>query len=152
MFVGFCCLIWLNCWYSYCWLVFPFVWPCGFWFLCRLWVLGSDFWYGLMLSYLVDLFYLACAGISCCCWFVLLYLSVSPYELFVTVPVTGTTLGPVLSFCLPCCGLFTCYLCRILFLLVIGLFVVIPCLFVSSGTYCWAMINWAKGIIIGNLD
>jgi hypothetical protein len=37
------------------------------WFALLFGPVGSGFWYGLMLSYLVDLFYLACAGISCCC-------------------------------------------------------------------------------------
>jgi hypothetical protein len=64
------------------------------------WVLG--FWYGLMWSYLVNCFtwsglgFLVAAGLCC---LVCLY---HPMNLFVTVPVTGTALGPVLSFCLPC--------------------------------------------------
>jgi hypothetical protein len=63
-------------------------------------VCGRDmvFWYGLMLSYPVDLFCLTCAGISCCYWFVLHCLPIPPYGLFVTVPVTSTCLAVV---CLP---------------------------------------------------
>jgi hypothetical protein len=67
------------------------------WPFCRFWFLG--FWYGLMWFYLVNCFtwsglgFLVAAGLCCL---------VCPYHsmnLFVTVPATGTALGPVLIFC-----------------------------------------------------
>jgi hypothetical protein len=47
----------------------------GLWVLVSVLLVGSGFWYGLMLSYLVDLFYLSCADFFYCCgcalfWFV----------------------------------------------------------------------------------
>jgi hypothetical protein len=80
---------------------------------------------------------------------VLFCLSVSPYDLILTVPVTGTALGPMLSFCLPGCELFAYYLCRNFFFagrLNCCEYTLPLDLSELLGAYCWAMNNKAKDL------
>jgi hypothetical protein len=85
------------------------------------WILGSGFlvWIDVVLP--CELFYLVWVGIPCCCWVVLPCLSVSSYEFICDCTSYWYSPGPcaVLLFALWC--FVTCYLCRILFMLVDGL-------------------------------
>jgi hypothetical protein len=93
----------------------------GFCVVYGFWILVSGFWYGLMWSYLVELFYLACAGIPYCCWLVLSCLSVSPYEFVCDCTSYWYSPGPCVVPLLTLWCFVICCPCRFLFMLVDGL-------------------------------